>query len=344
MRTKTLLAGVLAGATALTLVGGCAAKEIKALEPKLELRNAAQQLSGAQQAGFTIKLSGKPEDLVAAIKQQEQKDGTAADEKFGADDETVVKQVFNSSFTVAYDKGGSGSADDKSMLAATIDGVTGTELRVVDGTLYAKAPVTDLATKFGGTAADVASIRGEVAGEVPGLSALFDGKWVSVDSKELTGLAGAETGLPSPDAQQEQVLKELNASANNLLEGASVVRDSADDNHIIVTSSTAKAYAEGQRLADTLLGKLGNELPKTAPKDRPIVLDMWVDNGKFTAAEINVLQFVDGATGRVAVRIDVASGQPIAIPEGATKIDTKSLAGAMAGLSPGIPGGLPTPS
>ncbi|NMO49798.1 hypothetical protein HH310_01105 [Actinoplanes sp. TBRC 11911] len=332
MRTKTLLAGALAGATALTLVGGCAAKEIKALEPKLELRNAAQQLSGSQQAGFTIKLSGKPEDLIAAIKQQEKTDGTAAADKFGTDDETIVKQVFNSSFTVAYDKGGAGATDDKSMLAATIDGVTGTELRAVDGTLYVKAPVTDLAAKFGAKAADVAAIREQAAGTVPGLSALFDGKWVSVDSKELTGLAGAEAGVPTPSAQQEQVVKELTTSANNLLDGATVVRDSADDNHIVVTSSTVKAYTEGQRLADTLLGKLGNELPKTAPKDRPIVMDLWVDNGKFTAAEINLLQFVDGATGRVAVRIDVASGQPIAAPTGATKIDTKSLAGAMAGL------------
>jgi hypothetical protein len=319
MRNKKLLAGALAGAAALTLAGGCAAKEIKALEPKLELRNAAQQLSGAQQAGFTIKLSGKPEDLIAAIKLQDAKSGD-----FGADDEKVVKQLFNSSFTMAYDKAGAGTEDDKSMLAATVDGVSGTELRVVNGTLYAKAPITDLATKFGASAADVKSLSGAATSEVPGLNALFNGKWVSVDSKELAGLAGQQTGVPSPDAQQEQMLKELNTSASNLLEGASVVRDSADSKHLVVTSSTAKAYAEGQRLADTLLGKLRSQLPK-APKDRPIVLDLWVDNGTFTAAEVNILQFMDGATGRVAVRIDVTSGQPIAAPPGATKIDTKKL-------------------
>jgi hypothetical protein len=42
---------------------------------------------------------------------------------------------------------------------------------------------------------------------------------------------------------------------------------------------------------------------------------------------------VDGATGRVAVRIDVTPGAPIAAPDGATKVDSKSLIGSLAGLS-----------
>jgi hypothetical protein len=331
MFTKKLLAGAVAGAATLTLIGGCAAKEIQALEPKLELRNAAQQLAGAQQAGFTIKLSGTPDALVAAIKAQA-KDG------FTADDEASVRKLGNSSVTMAYDKGGAGTEDDKSAITATVDGVTGTEIRAVDGVLYAKVPVADLATKFGATPADIKALTGQATGQVPGLSALFDGKWVSLDSKELTGLAagGAAAGVPSAGPeQQEKVMKELSTSANNLLQGASVVRDSADSKHLIVTSSTAKAYAEGQRLSSTVLGELGTELPKqpVPPKDRPIVLDLWVDNGKFTAAEVNVLQFVDGASGRVAVRIDVTPGAPIAAPDGATKIDTKGLIGSLAGLS-----------
>jgi hypothetical protein len=328
MFTKKLLAGALAGATALTLIGGCAAKEIQALEPKLELRNAAQQLAGAQQAGFTIKLSGTPDDLLAAIKAQSKDD-------FTAEDETNVKKLINSSITVAYDKGGAGTEDDKSAITATVDGVTGTEIRAVDGVLYAKVPVADLATHFGATPADVKSLKGEAAGEVPGLSALFDGKWVSLDSKDLTGLAGGAAAVPSAGPEQEQMLKEFTTSANNLLQGATVVRDSADSKHLIVTSSTAKAYAEGQRLSSAVLGKLGTELPKqpAPPKDRPIVLDLWVDNGKFTAAEVNVLQFVDGAAGRVAVRIDVTPGAPITAPDGATKLDSKSLLGSLAGLA-----------
>ena len=57
MRTKRLLAGVFAGGTALAVLGGCAAQQIQALEPRLELRDAVQQLTGIPQAGFTLKLT-----------------------------------------------------------------------------------------------------------------------------------------------------------------------------------------------------------------------------------------------------------------------------------------------
>ncbi|MGK5684103.1 hypothetical protein [Actinoplanes sp. URMC 104] len=302
---RTSVAGVVAGAVTLTLAGGCAAQQIQALEPKLELRNAAQQLADAQQAGFTIKLTGNPADLVAAVGKEA--------------DAATVDQLFNSSITMAYDKGGAGAEDDASSLSATIDGVTGTEIRYVGRTLYAKAPVTELAKKFGATPADLKQLSG--AGSNPGTDALFAGKWVSVDTSELTGLTGAE---PTPDAQSRKAVDELTKAATNLLEGAEVVRDSADDKHLIATSSTAKAYAEAKRVATAVEPSLASEFPK-APADRPIVLDLWIDGGKLTAVEINVLQFADGATGRVAARLEMTTGAPIATPEGATKVDLGNL-------------------
>jgi hypothetical protein len=325
MRAKRFLAGALAGVTTLTVIGGCAAQQIKALEPKLELRNAAQQLADAQQAGFTLKVSGNADDLIAAVKL-EAKQNESADAELTADDTTALRQLFKSSLTVAYDKAGAGTGDDSAMIAATVDGLTGTEIRYVDGSLYAKVPVADLATKFGATAADVKSLSDGAVGEVPGLDAFFDGKWVSVDSKEITDLARAGTGLPAQDLEQAKLVKELTTSATNLVDGASVARDSADDKHLIVTSSTAKAYAEAKHFATVVNEELGSEFAEP-PKDRPIVLDLWVDGGKLTAAEINVLQFVDGATGRVAARLEVTTGAPITAPEGATKIDFTGLLG-----------------
>ena len=315
MRSKRFLAGTLAGVTTLTVIGGCAAQQIQALEPKLELRNAAQQLAAAQQAGFTLKLTGNPDDLIAAA-------GKEAGDKADA---ATVRQLFTSSFTMAYDKGGAGAEDDKSSLAVDVDGVTGTEIRFVGGSLYAKVPVADLAAKFGATPAEVKSLSDEAVGEMPGLDALFAGKWVSVDSKELKDLAGSTTGTPTSPAEQEKAMAELTTSATNLLEGADVVRDSADAQHLVVTSSTTKAYAEAQRFLTAVDKSLAGKLTK-APADKPIVLDLWIDNGKLTAAEINVLQFVEGATGRVAARLEVTAGAPITAPEGATKIDVAGLA------------------
>ncbi|MBU2667024.1 hypothetical protein KOI35_26275 [Actinoplanes bogorensis] len=289
---------LLAGVAVVALAGGCAAQQFQALEPKLELRNAAQQLADAKSGGFTLKLTGNPDDLVAAA---------------GADaDAATVKQLFNSSMSVAYDKGGSSS------LGVTVDGVTGTEMRFVGGTVYVKAPVAELAAKFGATPAEVKELTG--GGE--DYDAFFSGQWVSIDTKAFQDAAGT----PSASPDQAKVLEEFTTSATNLLEGAEVVRDKADDKHLVVTSSTTKAYGEAKRFATAVEPSLAEQFKK-APADKPVVLDLWIDNGKLTAAEINVLQFVEGATGRVAARIEMTAGAAITAPEGATKIDLPTLPG-----------------
>ncbi|MEV4642243.1 hypothetical protein AB0J80_33320 [Actinoplanes sp. NPDC049548] len=319
MRAKRLLAGVLAGATALTVIGGCAARQIEALEPKLELRNAAQQLTGAQQAGVTLAVTGDPEDLISALELLPKAD-------FDAEDSSIVRKLFDSSLTIAYDKAGAGPEDDRSMIAATVNGVTGTEIRYLDGTLYAKVPVAELAAEFG-TATSAEALSDAAAGKLPDLEPLFEGKWVAIESKKLTHLAGAGFGLPTQDLKSEAMVEQLTTAATNLLDGASVVRDSADPHHLIVTSSTAQAYAEAKRFAVTVEKDLAGELPD-APADRPIVLDLWIDGGRLTAAEIDILQFIDGATGHVAIRLDLTTGTPITAPDGAAKIDVDNFLGA----------------
>lgn len=321
MRTKRFLVAVSAGVIALTLAGACAA-QVKALEPKLELRDAVTRLAEAKQAGFTIKLTGSADELIAGLKK--------TGEPMSADDAKAVRTVFNSSVTLAYDRAGDGAEDDRMLLAATVDGVAGTELRVVDGTAYLKAPVTELAAKFGAGKAEVDALRKEATAELPAARALFDGKWVSVDVKEAASLSGAAVGgLPSAAPQDaDKLLAEVRTSATNLLEGATIVRDSTDDQHLIVTSSTAKAHAEAKRLVTAVSGELGTEVGKDfgpAPKDRPIVLDLWVGDGKLSAIELDVLQFIDGATGRAAVRLETTTGAAIDAPPGATKIDISSL-------------------
>ncbi|MFC7276393.1 hypothetical protein ACFQS1_20560 [Paractinoplanes rhizophilus] len=315
MRAKRFLAGVAAGVTALAVVG--CADQIKQLEPKLELRNAAQQLGEQKQAGFTLKLTGSADDLVAAVRKE--------DPDAGADDTEALKKLFNSSVTIAYDQAGPGPDDDRVSLAATIDGVTGTELRVVDKVMYVKAPVADLVGKFG-DAGDVAELRDEATAADPALKALFDGGWVSVDAGELV----KTSGLPTQDTDSAKAAAEVKKSARNLFDGAEIVRDPADGKHLIVTTSTTKAYSELKRLVTAIGGDdtkaLTGELGK-APKDHPIVVDLWIDNEKLTALEIDVLQFADGATGRAAVRLEVTTGAPIEAPPGATKVDPKLLAG-----------------
>ncbi|WIM97882.1 hypothetical protein ACTOB_001439 [Actinoplanes oblitus] len=330
---KRFLAGTLAGVTALTLTVGCA-NQLQKLEPKLEIQKAAENLAAGGKAGFTLKAGGSVDDLIALAK----KESGAGEGAFTDEDADMLRKLYNSSFTVAWDKAGDGVADDKALINAVIDGVTGLEIRVVDQVTYVKAPVSQLATKFGASAADVAAMRKDVGAAVPGVDALIDGGWVSVATADLTKLGQGAAGVaPSTSPEQsEKIAAELKAGAQSLIESAQVVRDDKDKTHLIVTTSTVKAYEQGKRLIESmakiggesaagLLDKsLGSELDKP-PADKPIVLDLWIDNGTFQAFEINLLQFAEGSTGRATLRVEVAGGADIAAPGDATKLDVAKI-------------------
>ncbi|MFI5932052.1 hypothetical protein [Actinoplanes sp. NPDC051494] len=325
MIKKRFIAGMVAGAAVLA-VAACGEQVAAQIEPKLELRTAAQHLGAAKQAGFTVKLSGSADELIAGLKLQ----ATSEKSDFTDEDADVLRKVANSTLTIGYDKAGDGTEDDRSMVGATIDGVAGTEIRFVDGMIYAKAPVADLAQKFG-AGGDIDDLRKEATSGMPELGSFFDGGWVAVDAKQATEL-GASSALgtsgAADTADAQKMLAELQTSATNLVEGAEVTRDSADEHHLVVTSSTTKAYTEAKRLAAAMSKELGSDLSEEvedAPKDRPIVVDLWVEDGTFTAAEVNILQFIDGATGRAAVRVEVTTGSEIAVPDNAAKIDLSAL-------------------
>jgi hypothetical protein len=222
---------------------------------------------------------------------------------------------------------------------------------VVDGVGYVKVPVKELATKFGVATADIDSFRREMGSTAPGVGTLIDGGWVSVSLADLQKAAKATTDVtPSAGPQQaEKFAAELKTSAQRLLDGATVVRDEKDKTHLIVTTSTVKAYDEAKRLVGAM-GKiagestsgmlddtLGAELDK-APADKPIVLDLWIDNGRFKAFEINVLQFAEGDTGRATLRVDVSAGTEITAPAGATKLDLTKIFESISSAVPGAGG------
>src|SRR5689334_16437841 len=144
MRANRFLAGGLAGVTALAVVAGCA-DTIKQVEPRLALRDAAQQLGQQRQGGFAVKFTGSVDDLIAAAKK---------DVDFPADGAESIRSIFNTTLTVGYDQDAKATS-----VNATIGGVGGTEIRVVDQTLYLKAPVTELVKKFGGAPSDLDEFR-----------------------------------------------------------------------------------------------------------------------------------------------------------------------------------------
>jgi hypothetical protein len=330
---KRFLSGALAGITVLAVSVGCA-DQLEKLEPKLEIQKAAEKMAATGKAGFTLKAGGSVDDLIALAKKES---GTGED-AFTDADADILRKIYNSSFTIAWDKAGDGVADDKAMVNAVIDGVTGLEIRVVDQVTYVKAPVSELVTKFGGSAADIEEMRKEMGAAVPGIDTLVDGGWVSMSAADLAKLSEGTTNVaPSTDPQQaDKLAAEVKASAQSLIEGAQVVRDEKDKTHLVVTTSTVKAYEQGKHLVESMakIGgesasglldeTLGSELDKP-PADKPIVLDLWVDNGGFKAFEINLLQFADGSTGRATLRVEVSAGTDIAAPGDAEKLDVAKI-------------------
>jgi hypothetical protein len=201
--------------------------------------------------------------------------------------------------------------------------------------------VTELAKRLGAGVDDVSSMRAEATGITPTLGALFDGGWVSLDVKDAADLPSVGFGLPTADLDTAKTLAELKTSASNLFAGATIVRDTADPKHLIVTSSTTKAYAEMKRLVKAVSSAQSMDLADEigdAPKDRPIVLDLWIDHEQLTALEVNLLQFVDGAPGRAALRLDMTTGVPIRAPQGATRIDPAALTALQSGAGTGDAG------
>ncbi|SDY38943.1 hypothetical protein SAMN05444365_102105 [Micromonospora pattaloongensis] len=321
MRTQRLIAA----AAASLVVGGLAAGCARELEPGLALRNAAGSLADAQRAAFTVKLTGNADDLVAALALAGEKSADA--EPPSASDVESLRKVFNSTLTVGYDKAGTGPEDDRAFLSATINGVSGAELRVVDGVAYAKAPVPELTTMFGVPDAELAELRSTAGMVAPGMAALFDGGWVSQNVEELTKLGGAgPVGADAAAVDPAKLTAEFTTSAENLLNSAELTRHAEDRDRIVATVRTKNAYDEAVRLAKAVQPELAGEIDSSeAPADRPIRIDLWVQDDKLTAVELDVIQLVEGAKGRVAVRVEIATGREIVAPEGATPLDLPDM-------------------
>lgn len=328
---KRFLAGALAGATVLTLTAGCSVQQSG---PKLAILRAAQNLATTSKAGFTIKAGGKVEDMIAAAKKEAASHGGT----FNAEDAGILRKAYRSSLTIAWDKAGNGVVDDKSVTRAVIDGVGGAEVRVVNKVTYVRVPFNKLAVNFGVSKADIRSIRRQLGPTNAGVNTLLYGGWVRISPADMQKFAqnsagGAATADPKLNKKYSTALM---TSAESLFKSATVVYDKKDKHHLIVTTSTAAVSKEGNRLveaiqkiADKPTAKMldetfGADLEK-APANQPIVLDLWIDNGRFQAFEINLLQFVKGSTGRAGLRVEFSRGEDITAPANAEKLDPIKL-------------------
>ncbi|MFB9366378.1 hypothetical protein ACWCYY_15235 [Kitasatospora sp. NPDC001664] len=241
------------------------------------------------------------------------------------------------------------------------DGAALADIRYIDGTLYAKADVDG-----------IAKIAGEDTKELKEGAALFPkvfqdaigGKWVSIDTKTLKGLAeeagkaagskGSPSAAPSVDPKVASGLVNTvkDVISRNVTFEDKGKHEGAD--HIYV-AAPAKAFADDllksiKPLAKDLPGF--DELPATVPSDFPdkkVGVDVFIKDGALSAVSFDLAQFEKDAPADLHMPIKVTFAKDAEAPKaptGATAITKKDLEdtmGAVMGAAMAGKGGAPVP-
>jgi hypothetical protein len=184
---------------------------------------------------------------------------------------------------------------------------------------------------------------------VPGLSALGDGKWVSVPASQLAALLqglqaempGAAGGSSSSASDQQigqlwtQIENAFNANATYVKVGthagrthytaALALKPLVQDVERSLPSSLGSipgASSIGKQI-NGVVGKLGN---------RKLVADVWVSDNKVQEIDIDLNQFDHQYGFAVPLRIRIGPGATVVPPTGATPLNLSNLGDMIGGM------------
>jgi hypothetical protein len=341
------LSRLLAGSSAVVLLGGAAACGLGSVEPKIQLRDAFRALGGESSLTVRLSVPSSADDVRAFLDADGSGDaGSMSDED--------LQTLLSSSVVIGHDDGeDAGSpADDAVRAVLEIGDATPVEFRTVGQVAYARADVDAFVEQFPEAAGDVEELRAQVAGAggtVPepllaAAQALLDGDWVSLDGQALLDQLEAQ-GEAVPGA--EPLDEELAAQAQELMRTAveesvvSVQREGEDEDlgdHLVVGLDLRKGYAAiREDLPSLFPGAEGEALEEQLPgvKELPVLeaeVSVWVRDGELSRAEIDVAQFLDEPAGHLVLRADVLDGEPITAPSDALPLDAAALLESAAAL------------
>lgn len=343
------LSRLLAGSSALVLLGGAAACGLGSVEPKIQLRDAFRALADDSPLAVRLSVPSSAEDVRAFA--------AAADGSGAEMSDEDLDTLLSASAVVGFDDGDDADdpADDAVRAALELGDATPVEVRTVGQTFYARADVDAVVEQVPAAAADVEELQAELdgaAGTVPqplldAAQSLLDGDWVSLDGKalveQLEALGGEAAAEPSDEELQR--LQELGRRA---LEEAvvSVERQGEDDagDRLVVELDLRKGYAEVRDDLPSLVpGAEGQALAEQLPpvKDLPdldVELSLWVRDDALTRAEIDLAQFLDEPAGKLVLRADVLDGGEITAPSDAVPVDATALLEGIAAAEGAVPG------
>jgi hypothetical protein len=352
---RRLVAGTLAGLT--LAVAACSSSSSKkasgtsssvsssggSATPAQQLTDGVQSYGKDGSGTVTLSLFGSAADF----------DALSTSASTAKDVAIANKLIPTSSLALSFEKGSTpsnGSADVDIKINNEDKAV---DLVVAKQTIFLRADVKGIGSATGSDTSKLTSEANAIAAELPFVSSLLAGKYVSLDLKSLSGLekqfGGSTTTVAGgssstiASSQVEQILSKLRSALVTDTQITKVGSDSVGDHYQVVVQPKLLAQSLAGSLS-SIAGPLSSQLGNVNKDinnipDKPVTVDAWLSSGKLKQIELDLRQFHQGANppaNPVGIKAELGSEKgSISAPSGATPVDLSKIMGLLGGALSG---------
>ncbi|HVS69499.1 MAG TPA: hypothetical protein VHE56_13180 [Mycobacteriales bacterium] len=325
----TAAVGLIAGCGGSSSGGKAPVSNVSGATAADELSNALSGLGQASTLTATLKLDASGSQLLDYVRSQNKGTHLSAQQAALLASGSVTFEVAAPSGKTISTMGSlsDDGAANIDVAAKTGDVIT---LRVVNKTLYLRASLKDV-LNAAGKAETYRQLVGGSAQLPPFLSALVQGKWVSLPLATLKGLAGSLGAgtTPSGSAKSNHFLDQLKSL---LTKDVTVTKSTSGDTDTLTLTTNLRSFAgdlettftSALPAAGTALN--GNDLSKVP--DKKVSLVATVTGGALASLKFDLGQVAKSGSASLPLELDFArSGPSIGVPSGAVAVDLSQLAG-----------------
>ena len=245
-------------------------------------------------------------------------------------------------------------------LGLNVGSTTPLEVRIVDGSLYARVDADQLAADTGQSPASTASFKASLQNAdqvVPGLAALANDQWVEVSKASLQALldmakqfgAQGQTGSANQSQYRAATSKLLSDIGAAFKSNSTVTADGTHGSGTYYTVSVPiRPFAEQLATAfqsylnslpggSTIASKFGSSLNQAvANNNQTLTLQVVVQDNQAAEVDLDVNQFLSGShKAPFAVPVQLKFGTPtdITAPSGATELNLAKIPSLLGGMA-----------
>jgi hypothetical protein len=232
-------------------------------------------------------------------------------------------------------------------LALQVRGARPVDVRYLYGTLYARANIRSVLSDFGQDPVAAASAQSSLEkadAYLPGLAALGQGQWVSANLHELAPLlklGGLNTSRNSQyQASSATLMRDLKSALMNNTSYTNVGnRGGRTEYRVTVNARSVLQQLSGDlsNLAGSTpipgASDIGKQIAGAMDKiPQAVALQLWVKDNKMQEVDLDLNQFAHKYPFALPLRVLIAAGSPVAVPQGVTPLRISGIAGLLGGL------------